>query len=285
LNLNIFDTHAHLDMPHFDTDREEMIERAQDAGVSLINTIGIDVESSRKAIELAEKHPGVVASIGLHPNESALVSKEDIDRLKQLSKHPRVVAIGELGLDYYRDETPRDAQLKVLRWELALAQEVRLPIIIHCRQAQEFLMPVIGEWCDSYLLPEDKPRGVLHCFGSDAQTAEWYIKRGFYISIGAYIGYPSSSQLRETLSSLPVERLVVETDCPFLPPQKYRGKRNEPAYTVITVGVLADIKNVTVEEMAEQTTRNAIKLFNIREKVVGFREKESAPTLHDFTPS
>jgi TatD DNase family protein len=127
-------------------------------------------------------------------------------------------------------------------------------------------MPVIAEWCDSYPLPEDKPRGVLHCFNSDIATAEWYLERGFYISIGAYVGYPSSSQLRETLKSLPMDRLVVETDCPFLPPQKFRGKRNEPAYTVTTVEVLADIKGVTIEEIAGKTTENAIKLFGIREK-------------------
>jgi TatD DNase family protein len=267
LTLKIIDTHAHLDMPHFDADREDMIQRAHDAGVYLINTIGIDVESSRKAIELAEQHSGIVASVGIHPQEAGKVTKEDIDKLKEFARHPKVVAIGELGLDYYHDKTFRDSQIKVLEWELKLAENVHLPIIIHCREAQASLMPVMEEWCNSYKIPKGRARGVLHCFGSDIQTAEWYIERGFYISIGAYVGYPSSIQLRETLKSVPVDRLVVETDCPFLPPQKNRGKRNEPAYTPITVGVLADIKQMTVEEMAERTTNNAMALFDLSSKI------------------
>jgi TatD DNase family protein len=267
LELTIIDTHAHLDMPHFDSDREEMIQRAHAAGVCLINTIGIDINSSRKAIELAATHPGIVASVGLHPNEASKVMLEDVDSLGRLARNPRVVAIGELGLDYYHEESTRDDQIKVLRWELELAQKLHLPIIIHCRDAQEYLMPIIAEWCNSYRLPDSQPRGVLHRFGSDIHTAEWYMERGFYISIGAYVGYPSSRLLRETLKSLPLDRLVVETDCPFLPPQKYRGQRNEPSYLPMTAGVLADIHKITLEELAERTTLNTIKLFDLSSKI------------------
>ena len=261
--MNIIDTHAHLDMPDFETDRDEVINRAGEAGVKTIITIGIDVESSRKAIDLAEKYPSVLATVGIHPQESSGVLKEDIRRLAEMARHPRVVAAGEIGLDFYRDYSPKDTQLQVLVWQLEMAQEIQLPIVVHCRQAQEQMLQILRDWTGSNQLPKGQPRGVLHCFGGDLQTAEKYIEMGFYISLGAYIGYPSSAKLRDTIKDIPANRLLVETDCPFLPPQKYRGKRNEPSYTLFTLGVLADIKQIPVEEIAQQTTETASKVFNL----------------------
>jgi TatD DNase family protein len=261
--LEVIDTHAHLDMPEFDADRDEVVGRARDLGVSTIITIGIDVESSRKAIQLAEKYPGVLAAVGVHPQEASGVRHEDIDKLEEMARHPRVVAVGELGLDYYRHHSSAEDQLPLLNWELEMAKRVGLPIIIHCRQARTEMLDVLRDWSAGYSLPEGIPRGVLHCFGGDLKTAEQYIEMGFFISLGAYIGYPSSVPLRAVLQNIPSDKLVVETDCPFLPPQKYRGKRNEPSYTLITLGVLAEIKRVSLEEMADRTRRNAIRLFGL----------------------
>jgi TatD DNase family protein len=261
--LQIIDTHAHLDMPEFEADRDEVIARSRDLGVTTIITIGIDLDSSRKAIELAEKYPGVLAAVGVHPQESRGVRQEDIDNLESLARHPRVAAVGELGLDFYRHHSAAEEQVPVLHWELEMAKRVGLPIIIHCRQAQREMLDILRDWSASYTLPKGKPRGVLHCFGGDITTAERYMEMGFFISIGAYVGYPSSAPLRSTLQNIPQDRLVVETDCPFLPPQKYRGQRNEPSYTLMTLGVLAEIKRISLEEMADQTRRNAIRLFNL----------------------
>jgi TatD DNase family protein len=262
LELQIVDTHAHLDMLEFDTDREEVIKRAHEKGIKLINTIGIDLDSCRKAIELAERYPGIFASVGFHPQEANGVKKEDIDELIKMARHPKVVAIGEMGLDYYRQRSTPENQLKVLNWELETAQEIGKPIIIHCRQAQEEILKILRKWSENYRLPQGKPRGVIHCFNGELDAAEQYMDMGYFIALGAYIGYPSSARLRETVKSIPVERLVIETDCPFLPPQTFRGQRNEPSYTLFTLEVLAEIKQISKDEMARQTTLNAKNLFN-----------------------
>jgi TatD DNase family protein len=261
--LNIIDTHAHLDMPHFDNDREDVISRAKEAGINRIITIGIDLDSSLKAIRLAEKYPGVLAVLGIHPQESKGIEKNSILELAELSKNARVVGIGETGLDYYHNDTPREDQLPVFEWQLELAESRGLPVIVHSRQALEDTRSILKSWAARRKLPPAKPAGVIHCFSGDLNTALEYIEMGFYISIGGYIGYPSSAQLRETVGGIPANRLVVETDCPFLPPQKFRGKRNEPSYTRITLDILAGIKQISVEEMAAQTTRNAETLFNL----------------------
>lgn len=261
--LDIIDTHAHLDMPEFDSDREQVIARAFENGVKGIVTIGINLESNRRAIDLAEKYPGIWAGIGIHPQDSKGVLKSDIDLLEIMAGHPRVVAIGELGLDYLRDFSPHQDQLQVLNWELAVAKKVGLPVIIHCRQAQDVIIPILRDWSISHPLPVGKPRGVLHNFRDDLDTAKQYLAMGFYFSLGAYLGYPSSASLRKVVAELPLDKLLIETDCPFLPPQEYRGRRNEPGYTPITVRKLAEIKGITAEDTARQTTINAIRVFNL----------------------
>jgi TatD DNase family protein len=261
--LNVIDTHAHLDMPEFDTDRAEVIERARCSGVNTIITIGIDIASDQKAIALAENNTHIWAAVGIHPQESKNITKQDIENLAKLSRNPRVVALGELGLDYFRDYSPHETQIAVLHSELDIARNIGLPIIIHCRQAQQDMLPILQDWCASY--PKDRPRGVIHCFSGDIDIANKYIDMGFFISLGAYIGYPSSAQLRTIISEIPLDRVVVETDSPFLPPQKYRGKRNEPAYVITALNVLAEVKQMSLDEIALQTTINANKVFLLNE--------------------
>ena len=261
-SLNVIDTHAHLDMSHFDVDRELVIARASEAGVRLINTIGIDVESSRRAVSLAEKYPQIAASVGIHPGDASKVERKDIDQLEEIAGNPRVVAIGEMGMDLYRDPSLKNIQLQVFKWQLELAEKAGKPIIIHCRQAQEIVLPILEEWTASHPA-KGNPRGVLHCFNGDLTTAKKYIEMDFFIALGAYIGYPSSSQLREVVKNIPDEKLVIETDCPFLPPQKLRGKRNEPSYILATLGVLAEIKGWSLQQVAALTMRNSIKLFDL----------------------
>jgi TatD DNase family protein len=263
LTLNAFDSHAHLDLEQFDADREEVIERARDAGVTGINTVGIDLAGSRRAVALAETHQGLVASVGIHPQEAQRAAADWV-ALEELARHPRVVAIGETGLDFHHGDAPREVQTGVFRRQLELASRLDLPVIIHSRQAPEETRTILVEWAAQNPLSGENSRGVIHCYSGDLSAARYYIDLGFYISVGAYIGYPSSGQFRGVLKSIPLQKLLVETDCPFLPPQKMRGKRNEPAYIPLTLGVLAEIKGQTIEEVAEATAVNARSLFRIR---------------------
>lgn len=255
------DTHAHLDMHQFNRDRAQVIARAQDAGVSTIITVGVNLESSKKAVDLAEKYPGVLAAAGCHPHEATTVQKADIDKIGEIAKHPRVVAIGEAGLDFYRNYSPRGAQLQVLEWQLELAVKLHLPIIIHCRQAEKEMLNLLRDWTKWYKDPHRQRRGVIHCFSGDTQTAQQYLDMGFYLSLGAYIGYPNTGNAHNVIRSIPQDRLLVETDCPYLSPQSYRGKRNEPSYLPLTVEVLANIRGVSFETVARETTQNAHRLF------------------------
>ncbi len=261
LNLSIVDTHAHLDMHQFNRDRAGVIARAQDAGVSTIITVGVNLESSKKAVALAEKYPGVLAAVGCHPHEATTVQKADIDEIGKIARHPRVVAIGEAGLDFYRNYSPRKAQLQVLEWQLELAVKLHLPIIIHCRQAEKDMLNLLRDWTKWYKDPHGQRRGVIHCFSGDTQTARQYLNMGFYLALGAYIGYPNTDNAHSVIRSIPQDRLLVETDCPYLSPQSHRGKRNEPAYLPLTVEMLAQIRNVSFETIARETTQNAHCLF------------------------
>ncbi len=259
--LSLVDTHAHLDMEEFDQDREEVIARAIKAGLNNIVTVGIDLESSKKAIELAKKYQQIMAAVGVHPNDSSSFKKEDIVTLEEMAKNSEVVAIGETGLDFYRKYTPHDKQIEVLKWQLDLAVEMKLPIIIHCRQAEKDMIGILREWTLKNKSRFEQSPGVIHCFNGDANVAQQYLDMGFYLSVGGYIGYPASRNSYNTIQTIPLDRLLIETDAPFLPPQTYRGKRNEPAYVAITAGVLANIIRVPPETIARVTTENALRLF------------------------
>ena len=259
LKLSIFDTHAHLDADEFAADCDAVIERAVAAGVNQIITAGTSVESSERAIALAEKYPQVYAAVGIHPQEIAGVRKDDITRIVELAKHPRVVALGEMGLDFYRKLVSRDEQIKGLKWQLELAGELRLPVIVHNRQATNEMIEILGDWVKK---SDVKTPGVIHCFQENATNAVIFLEMGFYLAFGGYIGYPTSS-LAEVIKTIPKNRLLVETDCPYLPPQKYRGHRNEPAYITLTVETMAGILGITTETVARQTTENAKTLFKL----------------------
>lgn len=260
---NIIDTHAHLNMD-FDNDQAEAISRAADAGVTNIITVGTDLESSRKAVELSERYAGVYAAVGIHPHDVSAITMADMDTLGQIAMNPRVVAIGETGLDFYRDTSPKDKQIMALLWQLDLAEETGLPVIIHCRQATEEMVALLCSRLSTPTSTRQQYRGVIHCFNGDINTAKEYLDMGFYISLGGYIGYPKSKGLHEVIRSIPQDRLLVETDCPFLPPQKYRGKRNEPSYLTFTVKALAEIMSAPYEDIAAATTQNAGRLFGLK---------------------
>ncbi len=261
MELYVVDTHAHLDMPEFNTDRAVVIERAAQTGVKTIVTIGIDLKSSQESVELAQGYPGVFAAVGIHPHEAEGATSDDIAQLEVLAKKPKVVALGEMGLDYYRNHSSREAQLKVFNWQLELSLKIALPIIIHCRQALPDVLEILGKWSVASQLTS--PKGIIHCFSGDLATVRAYIDMGFCLALGGYIGYPSSLSFKEVLRDVPLDRLVLETDCPFLPPQQYRGKRNEPAYILQTLRFLADLKGLPVEEVAHRTTANALAVFRI----------------------
>jgi TatD DNase family protein len=263
MTLSIVDTHAHLDMAPFDKDREGVIARAKSIGVHTVITVGIDLDSSRQAVKLADSYPDVWATTGFHPHDASRVKKEHITELAKIADHPRVVAIGEIGLDFYRNRSPKEAQFQALKWQLELADQVNLPVIIHSRQADKEIQTTLRQWLSSRKIEHQKPAGVIHCFNNDLDIALEYISMGFYIAFGAYIGYPASQHLRIVVSKIPSDRLLLETDCPFLPPQQHRGKRNEPSYLPLTLGIVAEARKTSPEQIALETTQNAYNLFNL----------------------
>jgi TatD DNase family protein len=213
---------------------------------------------------MAQRYPAILAAVGVHPQECTRITEKDITVLSHLARRPQVVAIGEIGLDFYREYASHEQQIKVLQWQLALADEMQLPVIIHCRQAEKEMLEVLTDWRTRHTSSSRLP-GVVHCFNGSFNLAENYLKIGFCISIGAYIGYPSSKAFREVVKQLPMDRLMIETDCPFLPPQSHRGQRNEPAYVVETAKELAKINGLSLEAIASHTLGNAKRLFGIHD--------------------
>ena len=263
-SITLVDTHAHLDADEFDTDRDEVIARAHDVGVTTIITVGTGVESGQRSIELAEQYPGILVAIGIHPHAASTATKADIDDIGRLAEHEKVIAIGEIGLDFYRDYSPRDSQLQVLQRQLELAVRLDLPVAIHCRQAHDEMLAILHDWTARY--PERSSPGVIHCFMGDIETAREYLEMGFYLSLGGYITYPVNRNAHDVMRFIPADRLVVETDCPLLTPQRYRGQRNEPAYARYTAEELSVIRGVPLETLARETTENARRLFDFEEE-------------------
>jgi TatD DNase family protein len=255
------DSHAHLDMDRFDADRDAVIERAQNAGLTRIINVGIDIPSSQKAIELSRRYPIIAPAAGIHPQDSKAITESDIARLRELAENTAVVAIGEIGLDFYRDYSPHEQQTSVLKWQLELARELDKPVIIHERQAEKEMLAVLTDWVRESN-PSQSP-GVIHCFGESMEQAKAYLDLGFYLSLGAYIGYPSSKALREVIKQLPLDRILIETDSPFLPPQGHRGERNEPAYLIEAAKEIAAIRGLSLQDVTRVTTTNALALFKL----------------------
>jgi len=268
--LELIDTHCHLDFEVFDDDRETIIKDAQLAGVTCIINPGVDVQSSEHAIKLSTEYGCIYSAVGIHPNSQAI--KEEIDwysQLKKLASHQHVVALGEIGLDYYRMSNPIDYQKQLFTMQLNLAKELNLPVIIHNREAGDDVMEILLEWItqlkieNSHLL--ESP-GVLHSFSEDINIAQKAIDMGFYLGISGPITFNNAKRLQTTVSKIPLNHLLLETDAPFLTPHPYRGKRNEPAYIINIANKVAELHNLSLERVIEQTTLNAKKVFRLRDR-------------------
>ncbi len=252
----LIDSHAHLDFPQFDSDRDSVIRRAYEAGVAQIVNPGTDLASSRRAVSLAERHAGIFAAVGVHPHDAVTLTDETLSALAQLADSSHVVATGEIGLDYYRDLSPRKQQRQAFSQQLAMARSLGLPVIVHIRDAHEDAMRILER-------EGREMRGVLHCFSGDLDVARRAVALGWYVSVAGPLTYPNARRLRSVVSQLPVERLLVETDCPYLSPQARRGKRNEPAHVRWVAEQLAETLGIPLDKVAEVTSGNARELFGL----------------------
>ncbi|MFZ5642776.1 MAG: TatD family hydrolase [Bacillota bacterium] len=253
----LVDTHAHLDIEEFDKDRDEVIGRAVESGVAAIVNASFDMDSSYRSVALAESHEMIYALVGVHPHDADEVPKNYLEQLESLSKRRKVVAMGEMGLDYYRDLSPRTVQQKVFREQLALARELDIPVVIHDRDAHSDVMEILKG--DS--LP--KRGGVMHCYSGSWEMAREFMKMGFYISIAGPVTFPNAAKLRDIAVKLPMDRILIETDCPYLAPQKWRGKRNEPAYVKYVAGEIAGLRGMPADDFARAASANAAAIFGI----------------------
>jgi TatD DNase family protein len=256
--LDLVDTHAHLHFPEFAGDLEAVLERARAAGVRCMVTIGTDVESSRAAVALAGREPDVWAAVGIHPHAAGQADEAQLAEIERVAAAPRVVAIGETGLDFFRLLSPRDAQERLFRAQLALARRLRKPVLVHCRDAYAETLAILAE------APAGEAGGIMHCFSGDAGEARRCLDLGLFISLAGPVTYPKARALPEVAKLVPADRLVVETDCPFLPPQPYRGKRNEPAYLAVTAARVAELRGEPLEELASRMSENARTLLRLR---------------------
>ncbi len=255
--MSLIDSHAHLDDERFDEDREQVIANAVDAGITSLINVGHDMESSERSIALADKYPFIYAAVGVHPHDAKDAPDGYIDRLKDLLKNQKVVAVGEIGLDYYYDLSPRDVQQKVFIEQLNLAKEAARPVIIHLRDAY-------GDFLDIMRRERLEPAaGVMHCFSGSWEVARECLEMGFYISFAGPVTFKNAAKLRETAQKIPLEKILVETDCPYLTPVPHRGKRNEPAYVRLVAEQIAAVKGLSTEEFCRHTVENAKKLFGI----------------------
>jgi TatD DNase family protein len=267
------DTHAHLDHAKYGGEQEAVIERAREAGVWPIVTVGADLASSRAAVALAEQYEGLYATVGVHPHEASSVDAGVMEALRELAGHPRVVAIGEIGLDYYYEFSPREAQRAAFEGQLALASEVDKPVVVHLRDkrgawgAYEGALEVLGVWVRSEgregQVTGLRAPGVLHCFSGTLEIARSALELGFYLGVDGPVTYPNARGLQAIVAALPLERLVLETDCPYLAPQARRGKRNEPGYLAWIGEKVAELQGVAVERVAQVTCENAVRLFGL----------------------
>jgi TatD DNase family protein len=253
----LFDTHTHVNAEQFDEDREEVIRRAQEAGVNQMVVVGFDRETINGALELAEFRDFIYAAVGWHPVDAVDMTDEDLERLEKLTEHPKVVALGEMGLDYHWDKSPKDVQIDVFRKQIRLAKKTNMPIIIHNREATEDIIAVLKE--------EDAASvgGIMHCFSAGLEEAQQCLDMNFYISFGGPVTFKNAKLPKEVAKEIPLDRLLVETDCPFLSPHPYRGKRNEPAYVKLVAEKVAELKDISIKELAEITSDNARRLFGI----------------------
>ena len=283
--MRLIDTHAHLADAAFDKDRDMVLQRAVDAGVRAIITVGTNLSSSRRAVALSDRYAHVCATVGVHPHEASSVNRDVLAELRELASHTRVVAVGEIGLDYYRGLSSREAQRSAFGEQLALAATVGKPVVVHIRdsrqsteaydEALDFLRDWVADpgvtapqpvlppaWQAPELPVKRPPTGVLHCFSGSAEAMEAALALGFFLGVDGPITYPKATELRSVAARIPLDRLLLETDCPYLPPQPRRGQRNEPAYLTHIVRRVAELQGTSVERVASATTENALRLFD-----------------------
>ena len=242
------DTHCHLNHEQLLPEWEAVLFRAQQSGVERLIIIGYDLPSSERAVHLAEQSPALWATVGIHPHDATQCTPDTLARLHALSLHPRVVAIGEIGLDFYRDLSPREAQYEAFHAQLTLAQERGLPVVIHCREAYDPLLDVLEQY--------PRVRGVLHCFSGTGAHAERGLALGYYLGIGGVVTFKNAESLRAIVQAMPHDRLLLETDAPYLAPHPYRGKRNEPAYLPLIAQSVASLWNLSLQELSALTEAN-----------------------------
>src|SRR5437763_3995159 len=262
------DSHCHLDGPRFDSDREQVIARAREAGVANMLAVGTGDGPGTLdcAVKIAEQHDSMYATVGIHPHEAKLATDADFTQLEQLARHSKVIAWGEIGLDYYYDHSPRDTQKQVFLRQMEMAAAAKLPIVIHCRPSENS----DNAWQDCLQLMQEQWAakgigGVLHCFTGTWAHARRALDMGFMISFAGNLTFPKAQQIRDTALEVPLERLLIETDCPYLAPLPYRGKRNEPAYVKETARKLGELRGLSMEDVGELTARNFYNFFKISE--------------------
>jgi TatD DNase family protein len=259
------DTHCHLDFNRFDEDRALVLARAWEAGVIRVLNPGIDLESSRAAVKLAESNEQVYAAVGLHPNSAMAWNENTLLELRALAEHPKIVAIGEIGLDYYRDRAPRELQKQVFLTQLDLAASLQLPVVIHNRQSTSDMLEILVEW-QAKLVSEglslaERP-GVLHSYSDEIEPALKAIEHNFFIGFTGPVTFHNARDLQKVAAALPEQHILIETDAPFLTPHPFRGKRNEPARVLLIAEKIAELKKQPIDSIARLTTENAARLFH-----------------------
>lgn len=260
--MTLIDTHCHLDFNAYDGIRDEIVREAAESGVTRLIDPGTDLARSRAAVELAGTYPGVFAAVGIHPGSTAGFSDAVLDDIRTLAAHPKVVAIGEIGLDYYRDDAPREVQWAALEAQLALAAGLELPVIIHNREASDDILGILSTWVASLPAALKERPGVLHSFSAPQETADRGLALGLYLGFTGPITFKNADDLRRIAAHVPVDRILVETDGPFLTPHPYRGRRpNRPAYVRFIAERIAALRAMPYDELAAQTTANAERLF------------------------
>lgn len=256
----IFDSHAHYDDKQFEEDRVELLSSMGENNVTKIVNVGADMESSKRTIQLAEKYDFIYGAIGVHPSDISCLNEENIEWLQQAAAHKKVVAIGEIGLDYYWDKEPEvQEQQKIwFRRQLDLAREVQLPVIIHSRDAAADTLEIMKSHAQGI-------SGVIHCFSYSKELAKEYVNMGYYIGVGGVVTFKNAKKLKEAVAEIPMERIVIETDCPYLAPEPYRGKRNMSVYLKYVIEEIARIKDMTPDEVEQITYQNAMKMYGIED--------------------
>lgn len=257
MKLQLFDSHCHIDDPRFDKDREQVLANMEKMKVVGCVCVGADMPTSKSSMSMADAYKGIYASVGVHPHEAKLFKADDLKTLEEWSKNPKVVAIGEIGLDYYYDHSPRDIQMEAFLAQLDLAYVLDKPVIFHVREAHGPMLELLRRRKGSL------PDGVMHCFSGSLESALEYIRLGFSIGIGGPVTFKNAPKVRRVIEHMPLDKLLIETDSPYLSPDPFRGKRNEPANVFYIAQKIAEIRNMPIEDIGEITTNNAKLLYRL----------------------